>query len=110
MFITRAKGGTAEHRVRVEEIQIPDLGNFALSLPEPWQSQVQELWHLCHDLHNHLLGESGISGELLEALERLIHAFEADARISPQMPMIISLETNGEALRVARAAIAKATQ
>ena len=46
--------------------------------------------------------------ELVEALERLLAAFVTDAQISPAMPVFISVETNGEAIRVARAALAKA--
>lgn len=49
-----------------------------------------------------------VAPELLAALERVLNAFEADRKISPQMPIVISCETNGSALREARKAIAKA--
>ena len=45
--------------------------------------------------------------ELLEALERLLEAMYSDKEISPNMPVIISWETNGDAIRQARSAIAK---
>ena len=47
--------------------------------------------------------------ELLEALQRLLSAFDADQAISPEMPIRISCETNGTAMLQAQAAIAKAT-
>lgn len=43
---------------------------------------------------------------LYEALGRLLAAFETDGQISPQMPVIISIETNGGAIREARTALA----
>ena len=46
--------------------------------------------------------------ELVEALRRLLAAFEADSQMMPNTPVIISWETNGAAIAEARAAIHKA--
>ena len=43
----------------------------------------------------------------VEALRRLVDAFTTDACISPNMPVQISVETNGVALDKARAALAQ---
>lgn len=43
--------------------------------------------------------------QLTAALQRLLNAFEADARISPGMPVVMSLETNGGAIRQAKEAL-----
>jgi len=47
--------------------------------------------------------------ELLEALKRLARAYEADSEVCPDMSVQTAYETNSEAHRQARAAIAKAT-
>jgi len=46
--------------------------------------------------------------ELLNALQRLLNAFKADGKISPNMPIKISLETNGAAIQQAIKAISRA--
>jgi hypothetical protein len=46
--------------------------------------------------------------DLLEACKRLLSALQSDAKISPNMPVIISLETNHAAIIQAHNAIAKA--
>lgn len=46
--------------------------------------------------------------EIAEALVRLLAALEADANVAPDMPIKMSVETNGDAIRDARAALAKA--
>lgn len=47
--------------------------------------------------------------KLLAVLRRLCAAYDADAKISPNMPVKIAQETNAEAHRMAHAAIAQAT-
>ena len=60
--ITRAKGGTEEREVPVDEIEIPDLWHISLYLDERTGTgnpgpMVRECWHLCHDLLRHIRGE-----------------------------------------------------
>ena len=57
------------------------------------------------DANAHLIASAP---DLLAALNRLLNALKADKDISPNMPVVISWETNGEAIRQAIAAIAKA--
>lgn len=47
--------------------------------------------------------------ELLGALERVVDAFQTDSQVSPNLPVLISWETNQNAIAQARAAIARAT-
>ncbi len=47
--------------------------------------------------------------ELLSALDRLLGAFNVDQKETPDMPVVVSWETNGGAINEARTAIAKAT-
>lgn len=48
--------------------------------------------------------------ELLDALQRLLRANEADYELCPKMDVQTAFETNSMAIRQAREAIAKATQ
>jgi hypothetical protein len=58
--ITRAKGGTAERVEQLSHIQLPDLWHLALELPgemfdaDTPQGAVLEVWHLAHDLIEHI--------------------------------------------------------
>ncbi len=55
--ITRAKGGTDERTVPVNEIEIPDLWHFAMRNEGRDQEMILEVWYLCHDLLKHIKGE-----------------------------------------------------
>jgi hypothetical protein len=54
LAITRAKGGTAERLVPIDEITIPDLWHLAMGLDKQRRDDVLECWHLAHDLLNTL--------------------------------------------------------
>lgn len=62
------------------------------------------------DMADEIARLRSVNAELVAALHRLYDAFSADSQISPDMPIRISVETNGGALEQARAALAKATQ
>ena len=57
--IIRAKGGTDEREVFVDDISVPDLWHIAMALPGDLetgqQAYVLECWHLCHDLLRHII-------------------------------------------------------
>ena len=57
-IITRAKGGTAERKVRIEDIQIPDCWHPAMFLLDSGRKAqsdiVLETWYLAHDLLRHI--------------------------------------------------------
>jgi len=74
--ITRAKGGTGEHTVDVNDIQVPDLWHIVRALKDPEKlkslSSVRNrdlafecgeatirCWHLCHDLLRHIKDNQG---------------------------------------------------
>ena len=59
--VTRAKGGTAERKVDISKIQVPDLWHIAQRMKEKkgYEAEaadmVLECWHLTHDLYKHVL-------------------------------------------------------
>ena len=63
--IVRAKGGTAERVVKVDQIEVPDLWFISQFMLEKRQSKrmkemstaVLECWHLCHDLLKNIKGQ-----------------------------------------------------
>ena len=55
--ITRSKGGSKEREVKFKDIQVPDVCHIAmrcLKMDSYEQEMVLELWHLCHDLKQHI--------------------------------------------------------
>ena len=61
-IITRAKGGTDERKVHINDCEIPDLWHIAMELKRQGKRTasdfVLETWYLCHDLKRHILEES----------------------------------------------------
>ena len=55
--ITRSKGGTKERQVPINLITIPDLWHIANRLPVTDCDLVLEVWHLAHDLLQHVRQE-----------------------------------------------------
>ena len=55
MLISTAAEGQKRRDVPIEDIEIPDLWHIAGRLPEKEREQVLDVWHLAHDLLNHLL-------------------------------------------------------
>lgn len=69
MKITFSKGGTKERKVKVSDIQIPDLWHIAIYLKEiarrPGHSvlaehadSILEVWHMAHDMKKALQSKS----------------------------------------------------
>ena len=52
--LVRARGGSLERVVPVDELRVPDLWHIAMHLKERGfpkaQDEVLECWYLCHDL------------------------------------------------------------
>ena len=56
--ITRAKGGTHERTVDVDDIVIPDMWHIAMAQKdERVKEAILEIWHLAHDLLRHIKEE-----------------------------------------------------
>ena len=61
--VTLAAGGKSERQVPAGEIVVPDLWHLASAVKagkvlrsrEEMAAQIKEVWHLAHDLHNHIL-------------------------------------------------------
>ena len=53
--VTLARKGSARRIVLAGELEIPDLWHIAMKLDEPAQAAVLKVWHLCHDLKQHII-------------------------------------------------------
>lgn len=62
--LVRCADGEGRHEVPLESIQIPDVYNLASYLEDQGHgfagSQVNEIWHLAHDMLNQLKRNAGI--------------------------------------------------
>lgn len=74
MKITRAKGGTKQRLVRLNNIAIPDLWNIAMAQPPEDRRKVLECWHLCHEL---LTALRDIESQGVKGTARLLSSVEA---------------------------------
>ena len=52
--ITLAEGGTAERKIEIKNITVPDLWHIAMRLHGRDQEMVLECWHLAHDMKRHI--------------------------------------------------------
>jgi hypothetical protein len=48
--------------------------------------------------------------ELIKAIQRLLDAYLSDGNLTPELPVIMSIETNGGAIRKAQEVIKKYTK
>ena len=51
--VTYAPNGAEPHEVPVNEINVPDLWNIAMSFEGPTRDMIVDAWHLAHDLLTH---------------------------------------------------------
>ena len=55
MNVILNKGGTKERSVDVKKLQVPDMWHIVMRAGNVRdQKKILEVWHLCHDLLNHL--------------------------------------------------------
>ena len=55
-MVTRARGGSAERKVKLADIKIPDVWHIAQAQKTPEAKEaILEVWHLAHDLRKELL-------------------------------------------------------
>ena len=63
--VTLSKGGTAEQTVDAASIDIPDLWFITQRLDEADQDVILKVWHIAHDLKQHILDNDEVLPETL---------------------------------------------
>ena len=66
--ITRAPRGMNRREVKIEDIKVPDVWFIAMAQKPEEREMILETWHLCHDLLEHIRGNTN---PLIERLNML---------------------------------------